>query len=1097
MTRPKRPGNAATGSTPTRIPDPVLDRVGRVHADGTLSDASVHWPMIEPGSHVADLVAEAGRAAVETALRAALAGGDGEARARLRDLPVELVWRFSRIDAESACLSLFPPPAPPAMAAAVSDTVDAGIALSDRDGRLRYVNEAYGRIYGRPRGTLLGHIFADVLQPEDRARALAHHHDVLANRSGADPIEYEIQRSDGAWRIVDTRETLLELPDGPHRLATVLDVTAQRKNERNLADTESRLRDLMDTLPGAIFQFRYRAGADYVIDHLSDGLRPITGLDEDVDMHDFDVWQQWIPAEALGPFLDSIEASRRDLTPWDHEWPIDVPAGRVWLYGSSRPHRQADGDTIWNGLLINVTPRRTAEERLGEAETNYQHVFEHTREGIYRSSPEGQLLDVNWPLVRMHRCESKEDLIERVRDIATDWYVAPDARAMIRAALERENHVEEFEAEAWRVGSGERFWTSENGRAVRDADGTILYYQGTVRDITAKRRAERFAARRGEILEMIARGEPLTQLVYEIVGTLEEYQPRLTAAVCQLHDGVMDVEAAPALSNDCIAAIHDVAPSEIGGAIAAAMRGPQARIDSEQTPTPGASERLHEAMAIAGYADVMAFPVLDQESAVLGVLIVFVATREDIDDDVHNLLHEMAQIASIAFDQHHLMRKLVEQAQYDPLTQLPNRSLLGDRLRQAMLEAGRKGHFVAVILLDLDEFKLVNDTLGHNAGDQLLTEVAGRLQECLRAADTVARFGGDEFVVVVPITDAANATEVAERILNQLQSRFRILEREIAALPSIGISLFPQDGLTADNLIQAADTAMYTAKQAGKNQYRFFAESMNAQVARRLQIEAQLRDALEHEQLVLHYQPRVMLPDGDYYGAEALLRWEHPERGLLQPGEFLPIAEQSALIGVIDRYVLTRAIGQVARWQTAGHAFVISMNLSARLLNEEGFGADVARLIHDAGARPAGIELEITESMVMQDFAHATRQLRDLKERCPGLRVALDDFGAGYSSLKYLRELPIDTLKIDRSFINDLDTCDLADTGRAIAKTIVELGQNLGMNVIAEGVETPTQVEVLLSIGCHEAQGFWFARPMAADAFAPALDTDPAPDTAR
>ncbi|WP_175443060.1 sensor domain-containing protein [Halofilum ochraceum] len=1067
-----------------------------MHADGTLSDTSPRWPMAEAGMHLAELIAEADRAAVESALRAAITGGDAEARAHLRDHPVELIWRFSRIDATRASLSVIPPPPPPATAAAVADAVDAGIALSDRDGRLRYVNEAYARIYGRPRGTLLGRIFADVLQPEDRERALAHHRDVLASGPGPapEPIEYEIQRSDGVWRIVDTRETLLELPDGPHRLATVVDVTGQRANERHLADTEARLRDLMDTIPGAIYQFRHTADGAYVIDHLSEGLREITGFDGDVDMRDFDAWRHWTPPEALGPFLESIEASRHRLTPWSHEWPIDVPAGRVWLYGASRPHRRPDGETVWNGLLFDITSRKIAEQRLGQAETDYRHVFEHTREGIYRSTPEGRLLDVNWPLVRMHRCESKQELIDRVQDIATDWYVDPEARARIRRVLGQQDHVEDFQAQAYRVGTGERFWTSENGRAVRDADGTVLYYQGTVRDITDQRRAARFATRRGEILEMVARGEPLTRIVYEIVGTLEEYQPRLTAAVCQLHDGVMDVEAAPALSNECIAAIHDVAPSEIGGAIAAAMRGPDARLDSEQGTMPGASERLHEAMATAGYADIMAFPVLDQEGAVLGVLIVFVATREDIDDSVRNLLHEMSQITSIAFEQHQLMRKLVEQAQYDPLTQLPNRSLLGDRLRQTMLDAGRKGHFVAVILLDLDEFKLVNDTLGHNAGDQLLTEVAARLQDCLRAADTVARFGGDEFVAVVPITHAEDATEVAERILNQLQPRFRISDREIAARPSIGISLFPQDGLTADNLIQAADTAMYTAKHAGKNQYRYFAESMNDQVAERLQIEAQLRDALEHGQLILHYQPRVQLPDGDYYGAEALLRWEHPERGLLQPGEFLPIAEQSALIGDIDRYVLAHGIRQVAQWQAAGHDIVVSMNLSARLLNGEGFGADVARLIHEAGARPTGIELEITESMVMQDFAHATRQLRDLRERCPGLRVALDDFGAGYSSLQYLRELPIDTLKIDRSFVADLDTCDVADTGRAIAKTIVELGQNLGMHVIAEGVETPTQVEVLLSIDCHEAQGFWFARPMPADAFAAALDRDPAPD---
>ncbi|MFW5969710.1 MAG: EAL and GGDEF domain-containing protein, partial [Halofilum sp. (in: g-proteobacteria)] len=1071
MTRPTRPGNAGTGSILTRIPDPVLDRVGRVHADGTLSDTSAHWPMAETGSRITELVAEAGRATVDSALRAALAGGDGETRAQLRDRPVELVWRFSRIDADCAELALFPPPPPPAMAAAVSGAVDAGIALSDPDGRLRYVNEAYGRIYGRPRGTLLGRLFTDVLQPANREHALAHHRDVLVNGPGPDPVEYEIQRSDGAWRIVDTRETVLQLPDGPHRLATVVDVTEQRTNERNLAAADAQLRDLMDTIPGAIFQFRHRADGDYVIDHLSEGLRAIAGFDTDVDMTDFEAWKRWVPPDALGPFLESIEASRRALTPWHHEWPIDVPAGRIWLYGSSRPHRQPNGDTVWNGLVIDVTSRRTAEERLGEAETNYQHVFEHTREGIYRSSPDGRLLDVNWPLVQMHHCASKEELIGQVNDIATEWYVDPDARAAIRRTIEDEGHVEDFRAEVWRVGSGERFWTSENGRAVRDADGRVLYYQGTVRDITEQRRAERFARRRGEILEMIARGEPLTQIVYEIVGTLEEYQPRLTAAVCQLQDGLMDVEAAPALSNECIAAIHDNVPSEIGGAIAAAMSGSQARLDSEQGPMPGASERLHEAMAAAGYADVMAFPVLDQDSTVLGVLIVFVATREDIDDQVRNLLHEMAQIASIAFDQHRLMRKLVEQAQYDPLTQLPNRTLLGDRLRQAMLDAGRKGHSVAVILLDLDEFKLVNDTLGHDAGDQLLTEVSARLQDCLRAADTVARFGGDEFVAVVPIAHAADATEVAERILSRLQPRFRIRDREIAALPSIGISLFPQDGLTPDNLIQAADTAMYTAKNAGKNQYRYFAESMNDQVATRLQIEAQLRDALELEQLVLYYQPRVRLPRGDYYGAEALLRWEHPERGLLQPGEFLPIAEQSALIGAIDRYVVAHAIDQVARWHAAGHDLVVSINISARLLNEESFGADVARLIHEAGARPAGIELEITESMVMQDFAHATRQLRDLKGRCPGLRIALDDFGAGHSSLQYLRELPIDTLKIDRSFVADLDTHDAADTGRAIAKTIVELGQNLGMYVIAEGVETPTQADILLAIGCHEAQG--------------------------
>jgi EAL domain-containing protein (putative c-di-GMP-specific phosphodiesterase class I) len=274
---------------------------------------------------------------------------------------------------------------------------------------------------------------------------------------------------------------------------------------------------------------------------------------------------------------------------------------------------------------------------------------------------------------------------------------------------------------------------------------------------------------------------------------------------------------------------------------------------------------------------------------------------------------------------------------------------------------------------------------------------------------------------------------------------------------------------------------MYDAKQAGKNQYSYFAESMNAQVSERLQIEAQLRAALEREELLLYYQPRVSLPEGRIQGAEGLARWQHPERGLLSPGAFLPVAERSTLIGDIDRYVLNSAAAQAAHWHAAGIEFIVSLNLSARDLHRDGFGADVAATLERFAAAPAAIELEITESMVMQDVERATRQLRDLKERAPGLRVAMDDFGSGYSSMQYLRQLPIDTLKIDRSFVMDLDTAGAEQTARAIAKTIVELGHNLGLHVIAEGVETQAQADTLYALGCTAAQGFWFHHPYASD----------------
>ncbi len=1076
-----------------RPPSPAAaphDHACRLHADGRVIAAGRHWPELADHEHVDRIVEAADRTAVQGALKRAVETGAARTEARLSGGDMHLLWTFVTRPDGSVDVALSPTDPSVPVGHAISHQAAAGIALCDRDGRIRFCNQAYGRIYGWPRARLLGRLFTDMLCPADRRLALAHHRHVLSHGARPESVEYEVYRRDGEQRIVDVQEAVVRLPDDAYRLATVVDVTDHRRNERNLADTEARLRDLMDAVPGAVFQFRYAPETGYSLTHISEGMRTLAGLEAEVDLHDFDNWLAWIPEEERDAYLQSIEISRQRVTPWSHEWPIDVPAGRIWLHGASRPHAYEDGSILWNGLVFDITARKQAENRLDRAETDYAHVFDHTREGLYRSTPDGRLLDVNWPLVRMQRCQSKAELLDAITDIARDWYVDPAVRDRIRERLDRDGHVEEFEGEAYRVGTGETFWSSENARAVRAADGELLYYQGSVRDVTDQRRAERFGKRRGEILEMVARGEPLTLIVYEIVGTLEAYQNRLTATVCQLHDGMLAVEAAPALSNACIHAIHGHTPEEVGAAVLPAMREGRAVLESDPNDERAGAGGLRGAMQASGYGHVMALPVLDQEGAVFGVLAVFAAKCDDIDEDVRSMLHELAQITSIAFDQHRLMAQLVERAQYDPLTRLPNRTLLGDRLHQLTLDADRKGRSVAVLLLDLDEFKLINDTLGHGAGDQLLTEVAARLRECVRAADTVARFGGDEFVVVVPLNRADAATDVAERIVSSLRPRFRLRDRDVSALPSIGISLYPRDGTTPDNLIQAADTAMYSAKHAGKNQYRYFADSMNARVSQRLQIETQLREALEARQLVLEYQPRVRLPRGALYGAEALVRWQHPDRGRLLPGEFLGVAEQSALIAEIDRYVVETAMVQLAAWQRAGHALTLSMNLSGRTLNSEAFGGDIAAIIERTGVDTAGIELEITESMVMQDFDHSARQLHDLKRRAPGLLVALDDFGSGHSSLNYLRSLPIDTLKIDRSFIADLDNVDTADTGRAIAKTIVELGQNLGMAVIAEGVETPEQVDVLRLIDCHAAQGYCFAEPLEPGAFLQRLEAD-------
>lgn len=733
--------------------------------------------------------------------------------------------------------------------------------------------------------------------------------------------------------------------------------------------------------------------------------------------------------------------------------------------------------------IIDITEVRQHEYQSLESDLRYLTIFENTSEGIYHSTPDGRLTEANGAMVRMHQCRSKEELIASARDLTTDWYIDPNVRMRLIEMLDQDDQVENFEAEVYCLGTGERFWTSESASAIRNANGELLYYQGTVRNITDERRRRELAANRIEILEMIARGGDLTDILYELVGAIERYRPRATAAICRLSDGLLYVQAAPGLSNNCIKAMHQCAPSRIGGPIAAAIRTHRSVIDFELEDCEQVSGDLANAMSEIGYSNVMAQPVLNQAGAVLGVLMVFVSEEIDAAGDLGGILREVAQIASVAYERQGLADRLLQQAQYDPLTQLPNRTLLDDRLNQLMLEAERNEYPIGVMMLDLDEFKLVNDTLGHPAGDKLLQQVAARLQDCLRSGDTVARFGGDEFVIVIPLRETVRASDVAERILDALQSAFPIDGRELHARPSIGISLYPQDGLSPKGLVQAADTAMYAAKTAGKNRYRFFSESMNAEVSKRLRIEGELSEALREEQLILHYQPVVACDDERIVGAEALLRWNHPEHGLLLPGSFLPVAEQSALISEIDYYVLETATRQIAQWRKSGHELLMSLiitslNLSARGLHEEGFAFRVARVLKEASVDPACVELEITESMVMHDFAGAVAQLRDLKERAPGLRIAIDDFGTGHASFAYLQQLPVDTLKIDMTFIADLEKPESAKTARAIIKAMVELGRNLDLTVVAEGVETRAQADYLRSIGCHRAQGFLFSHAL-------------------
>jgi len=421
-------------------------------------------------------------------------------------------------------------------------------------------------------------------------------------------------------------------------------------------------------------------------------------------------------------------------------------------------------------------------------------------------------------------------------------------------------------------------------------------------------------------------------------------------------------------------------------------------------------------------------------------------------------------------------------AERDALTGLANRYLLDQRLAQLIANAGGK-RSVAVLMLDVDNFKVANDTLGHSTGDELLREIGRRLRGCVAGEDLVARFGGDEFVIALAIDDRERISRVIERIRAAVTPPFAAGQQQIELRATIGIAVYPDHGASADALVQAADTAMYTAKHGGKDRHAYFDAAMNEELAAQLGIEAELRAALDREQLLLYFQPRFAFSSGAVIGAEGLVRWNHPDRGILTPGEFLPVAEQSSLIDAIDEVVLRQAAAQAAAWRRAGCALTVSVNISARELHSAGFGRKVARALAGARAEPHDIEIEITETVVLRDVAGAVEQLDEMRRCAPGLRIALDDFGTGYSSLQYLRRLPIDTLKIDRSFIADLSAEAGGGKAREIAGTIVQLGHKLALRIVAEGVETAEQAELLQALGCDEVQGFWFARPMARNEF--------------
>ncbi len=604
------------------------------------------------------------------------------------------------------------------------------------------------------------------------------------------------------------------------------------------------------------------------------------------------------------------------------------------------------------------------------------------------------------------------------------------------------------------------------------------FFTGIARDITERKRAEALREGQQRVLEMIAVDAPLKDALNELLCCVESQVEGMLCSVLLLNDDGEHIReaVAPSLPREYTGAFIGMAIGPNAGSCGTAMYHSRLVVarDIETNPL------WNEYRAIAapfGLRACWSTPILAANGRVLGAFAMYYREPREPGDEELKLIKLAVRIAGIAVE-----RKLNEAyirhiAHHDTLTGLPNRLLLEDRLEQAIAQAHRHQMMVAVLFVDLDHFKTVNDSLGHPAGDRLLQAVAGRMHQCLREGDSVARLGGDEFVVCLSeVGSNSDAAVVAEKIQHVLAEPLDIDGHMLQIGSSIGISVYPHDGDNVDALMKAADAAMYDAKAKGRSNYRFYTPTLNAKAHQRLAVSNQLRQALARRELVLHYQPQVSLASGDITGVEALLRWNHPERGLTAPAEFIPILEEIGLMSEVGRWVLHTACTQNAAWQRSGFPPIrMAVNLSARQFVTGNLVYTVADALAEHGLEAHWLELEITEGLLLDSSEQVTESVNRLKRM--GVGLSLDDFGTGYSSLSYLRRFPVHRLKIDRSFVHDIAT----DEGSAnIVASIIALSQKMGLEVIAEGVETQEQLRYLQSQGCHEIQGFLFSRALPA-----------------
>ncbi|NYE62386.1 diguanylate cyclase (GGDEF)-like protein/PAS domain S-box-containing protein [Duganella sp. 1224] len=690
-----------------------------------------------------------------------------------------------------------------------------------------------------------------------------------------------------------------------------------------------------------------------------------------------------------------------------------------------------------------LTERLTLEAALHASRELKQLVINHIPHQIFWKDRDGAYLGCNSVFARFAGLHSNADVAGK-RDEDFPWAhnadaIRADERAIMasgRGRLNEEDHMT--------LADGTVHWYLINKLPFRDQQGQIIGVLGTIEDITERKQAE---------LTLQLRGRALEASVNAIVITVHD-------------DGSDRIEYA----NPAFARLFGHAPDAVLGHDLESLLGVQAH-DQQQA--------LHAAMQSRQEVTLL-LRTRHRDSTALWTQL-HVGPVRGADGAISHHVCVLTDMTAILEYQ----EQLEHQANHDALTGLPNRALLNDRMMQGVTFSQRFGHSLWLVFIDLDNFKLINDHLGHQAGDELLCVIANRLRACASEGDTVARLGGDEFLLLLPVANQRPMSSLLQLLQDAIGAPVTLNGQTLAVTCSIGVSVYPADGSEPEQLLKHADIAMYRAKEAGRNQVQFYEAAMHARIAERASIETELRHALARDELRLVYQPKLDLRSGAVTGMEALLRWQHPVLGAVSPARFIGVAEETGMIVAIGRWVLRMACTQAVAWQQAGlPPLRVAVNLSARQFRDQGLHDEVRSALADSGLDPQYLELELTESLMMHNVDDAVAVITELKQL--GIALSIDDFGTGYSSLSYLTQFPVDCLKIDQSFTREmLDQPKVA----AIVRSVIALGHSLGFRVIAEGVETAAQLDYLRTQGCDEIQGYYFSRPLAPDAVAELLRT--------